>query len=474
MGLIVLFLLSGRLAIAASNTVQDSDAGHDTSAITPNDLKPDECAALNLTAKISGSGTFSGTAAAELITGSSGVDIIDGGGGDDCIVGGGENDDLNGGAGQVDTVRDEFSAVSYTNNDGTDNWSAAWAEIGESDGASSGDVLVEQPDFGKRYTLYADADTHLDEQNPNTNYGTEIDLEVEEKQTSTHRTILHFDLSSISTGTTINSATAYFWVLSKERNPVNVHRITDTWVESTATWVNTGADYDPSVEGSFTPSSTGVYVSVDVTTLVQNWINGTNANYGLMLRASVTNKQSIYSSREEAGTSQDPYLVVLTSPTAADQGLRIQNTNLGAKRQADLSVGTSATLSFRYRRHGLDDAADYVAIEVSSTGGAPWTELDRFTGAAEEDDWITTSYDISSYISTSTSVRFISSSSLGALERVFFDNVQIEFSSSSGNDVLLGGLGDDVLSGGDGTDDCYGGDGTDSADATCENQYGIP
>ncbi len=40
------------------------------------------------------------------------------------------------------TVRDEFNAVSYSGNDGSQSWSNDWQEIGESDGASSGQVLV--------------------------------------------------------------------------------------------------------------------------------------------------------------------------------------------------------------------------------------------------------------------------------------------------------------------------------------------
>lgn len=87
------------MAQTAANTVGATKAEDDTRAITPNDLKPSQCAALTLTAKRSGSGTITGTAAAELITGGSGVDNINGAGGTDCILGGAGNDAINGGAG---------------------------------------------------------------------------------------------------------------------------------------------------------------------------------------------------------------------------------------------------------------------------------------------------------------------------------------------------------------------------------------
>ena len=41
-----------------------------------------------------------------------------------------------------DTVRDEFTAISYSGNNGTASWSNGWQEIGESDGPNSGRVVV--------------------------------------------------------------------------------------------------------------------------------------------------------------------------------------------------------------------------------------------------------------------------------------------------------------------------------------------
>ena len=43
----------------------------------------------------------------------------------------------------VETVRDNFTSVSYSNNDGSQSWASGWQEIGDSDGVSSGRVLVE-------------------------------------------------------------------------------------------------------------------------------------------------------------------------------------------------------------------------------------------------------------------------------------------------------------------------------------------
>ena len=87
------------IAFAAGNSVPASNAGTSSQPIGPNDLKPSACSALTLTSLITGSGTFSGTSAANLVLGSAGVDTISALGGTDCVLGGGGNDSLNGGTG---------------------------------------------------------------------------------------------------------------------------------------------------------------------------------------------------------------------------------------------------------------------------------------------------------------------------------------------------------------------------------------
>lgn len=96
---LVVLITATSSAQTEANTVAPTKAENDTRAIGANDLKPVECASITVTAKISGSGTITGTAASELITGSAGADNISGGQGNDCILGGAGNDTLNGGPG---------------------------------------------------------------------------------------------------------------------------------------------------------------------------------------------------------------------------------------------------------------------------------------------------------------------------------------------------------------------------------------
>ena len=108
--------------------------------------------------------------------------------------------------------------------------------------------------------------------------------------------------------------------------------------------------------------------------------------------------------------------------------LRVENASRSVEREANLNGITSATLSFVYRRNGLDNANDYVAIEASANGGGTWTELARFAGPTNDADYTAVSYDLTPYIATNTRIRFISPATLGNNDQVLFDNVQISFS----------------------------------------------
>lgn len=130
-------------------------------------------------------------------------------------------------------------------------------------------------------------------------------------------------------------------------------------------------------------------------------------------------------------------------PTAGDEGvgndqsdfqLRVrdnENGGEGVEREADLSGAATATLTFDYRRNGLDSSSDYVAIYASSTGTAgPYTELPapRIEGGGTDAGYQTYSRDISAYISATTAIRLQSSSTMGNLDIVWFDNIQIQCS----------------------------------------------
>jgi len=101
----------------------------------------------------------------------------------------------------------------------------------------------------------------------------------------------------------------------------------------------------------------------------------------------------------------------------------------GVERVADLSGATSASLSFEYRRVGLDNVNDYVAVYTSSGGAAgPWAEITRIEGGDNDGSYQAFITDISDHISANTAIRLRSSSSMGGTDTVWFDNIQIQCS----------------------------------------------
>ncbi len=109
-----------------------------------------------------------------------------------------------------------------------------------------------------------------------------------------------------------------------------------------------------------------------------------------------------------------------------DNRLRLRAKNNTISRSKDLTGSTTATLTYSYRRSGLDDAGDYVVIEVSPDGSS-WTELTRYEGPATDATFQFASFDVSAYIGSATTVRLSTSSGLGKQDLVFFDDIQIEF-----------------------------------------------
>jgi Ca2+-binding RTX toxin-like protein len=84
------------LGLTAANGVPPSKASDRSQVVNVNELKPASCNAITLTNRVVGSGTFTGTAGADLMLGSAGADDIRGGGGTDCLLGGAGNDTLRG------------------------------------------------------------------------------------------------------------------------------------------------------------------------------------------------------------------------------------------------------------------------------------------------------------------------------------------------------------------------------------------
>jgi hypothetical protein len=103
------------------------------------------------------------------------------------------------------------------------------------------------------------------------------------------------DRIDIPAGATLLSATMRIYITDPTAQTVTIHRITQPWDEMTVTWNSFAGSYDPTVINSFVPSPYGWH-SIDVTGLVQSWLDGTYADYGLVFRKDLSEFALCYSS----------------------------------------------------------------------------------------------------------------------------------------------------------------------------------
>ncbi|UOB16881.1 PA14 domain-containing protein [Abyssalbus ytuae] len=97
------------------------------------------------------------------------------------------------------------------------------------------------------------------------------------------------------------------------------------------------------------------------------------------------------------------------------------------RRSANLSSYDSAVLSFNWQTVGLDNN-ESLRIQISNNGGASYTQIGTFGGNSSG----TFSFDISAYISTNTTIRFINTQTNWENGEYFYaDNVRITATSSN-------------------------------------------
>jgi uncharacterized repeat protein (TIGR01451 family) len=169
------------------------------------------------------------------------------------------------------------------------------------------------------FTVYVDRDSYLKESAPSQNYGGEKELLCKTKSGDNFRVVFRFDLSTLPAGEAVTSAIATFYVTGEDPSelPVNIYRVTGNWTETGARWNNTASDYDgTTVYGSFVPSAEG-FVTVDITTLVNEWHDGIHQNHGLMFISTSVDFESKYASKEWDTPAERPFIDIVTGPVNA-------------------------------------------------------------------------------------------------------------------------------------------------------------
>jgi len=167
------------------------------------------------------------------------------------------------------------------------------------------------------YTVSVTDDAMIKKNTPTQNYGSDAQLATfaDFFLIDVRRALYRFDIASagIPASSTVVSAVARVFVVdSNDAASVSVHQITADWIEATVNWDNINADHDASLAGTIPAASpVGQYVEVNITALVQSWVNGSTANQGIMLKTQ-TNFSDLaeFTSKEYGTASQRPELVI--------------------------------------------------------------------------------------------------------------------------------------------------------------------
>jgi hypothetical protein len=117
---------------------------------------------------------------------------------------------------------------------------------------------------------------------------------------------------TIPQGSMVNSAVFSVFIVAPwtpNNQTVTLHRITADWGELSVNWTSFADQFDPSVAGSFVTDSIGWH-TVNLTNLVQAWVNGIYPNFGIAMMQGVMTPPNVYYSSEAADPLLGPKLEI--------------------------------------------------------------------------------------------------------------------------------------------------------------------
>lgn len=128
-----------------------------------------------------------------------------------------------------------------------------------------------------------------------------------------YRSLLKFDLSSLPSDSTIQTAQLFLYVNRKDvpgSQLVTIYQATTDWNESLVTWNNQPSGTEVA-SGSILDAYVGTYVSFDITPLVQSWYYFTTPNTGIIIQGVETSNALIgFASAENPDSNITPFLFV--------------------------------------------------------------------------------------------------------------------------------------------------------------------
>jgi hypothetical protein len=231
-------------------------------------------------------------------------------------------------------------------------------------------------------------DAYIDSGQQNRNYGASTTINV--NAVDSMRGLIEFNLSGISPTANITNATITLYLSSKGTGaniPVTMRRINSSWIEGTgdgtssndgATWNNrtnlslwasAGGDFDSKVWANVTVSAQDVFYTFDITPLVQNWVNGTYPNYGIIIRADNTNGIWKFASSDDINATRRPKINITYPDTGAPSINDVQLTSK-IRENTDFEITTNITDESSVSSVFIDIGGKNYSLNNSGTAGS--------------------------------------------------------------------------------------------------------
>jgi hypothetical protein len=168
---------------------------------------------------------------------------------------------------------------------------------------------------------------------PNKNYGSYTALFVQTGP-ATSNSYIQFDLATLPSPVVVQKATLRLYVDQfTTAGSFDVYQLNTSWTESTLTYDNAPALGSSATGGNptpFTTTSLNQFILIDITPLVQRWVNGSLTNNGLALAMTTSAGAIAFDSKEATLTSHQPELEIVLASTGGGGGVTSWNSRTGA------------------------------------------------------------------------------------------------------------------------------------------------